>query len=30
MINYLGKHFINPYQVREAKREYKKMRINKA
>jgi len=30
MINYLGEHFINPHRVREAKREYKKMRMNEA
>ena len=28
MIDYLGEHFVNPHRVREAKREYKKMRMN--
>jgi hypothetical protein len=30
MIDYLGEHFVNPHRVREAKREYKKMRMNEA
>jgi hypothetical protein len=28
MIDYLGEHFINPHRVREARREYKKLRMN--
>ncbi len=28
IINYLGKHFINPYYIRKAKRKYKKIYIN--
>jgi hypothetical protein len=28
IINYLGKYFINPHRIREARRKYKKLRIN--
>jgi hypothetical protein len=29
IINYLGKYFVNPYYIYEARHEYKKLRINK-